>query len=283
MGKLPPCPGEVLESVGRVPLPDTPAAVYNAAGADSQWWSVVDGEQHDRQAMNRNDESLLMRDETISSGDIHYNSYSKTAGGAHDSVPAANSLVQAIHRTVAAPAPAGSAFPFVVSEANAIQRIRYYLGQPDGVHAAHGVCVTEDQQDNHQQDSPVSRSAPITGYKDARMQAYGVDNSTKLSPFLALGVISPRTIAAAVQDARRQGIIPSQGNPGDTFEWLLMHLVIRDFYIYTALKHGDALFEVGGVQGVKGGGWKREEGVMRAWIRGETGVSVGGGWGGVRG
>lgn len=112
-----------------------------------------------------------------------------------------------------APPPAGSAFPFTVDEASAMQRLRYYLGL--------------EGDDNHDSSTASPRPAPVQGYKDARMQAVGVDSSTKLSPFLALGVLCPRTVAAEVLRAREAGVVPSQGGPGETFDWLLMHLAIR--------------------------------------------------------
>lgn len=34
--------------------------------------------------------------------------------------------------------------------------------------------------------------------------------------------------------------------PASEYEWLLMHLSIRDFFIFTALKHGDKMMRVEG-------------------------------------
>lgn len=54
-----------------------------------------------------------------------------------------------------------------------LDRLRYYLyGEPEN-----------------------GRAGPaLHHYKDQRAKAVGVDNSTKLSPFLAVGVLSPRTV-----------------------------------------------------------------------------------------
>jgi deoxyribodipyrimidine photolyase len=65
---------------------------------------------------------------------------------------------------------------------------------------------------------------PISSYKESRMMAGGVDNSAKLSAYLACGCLSPRTIhAAALAADAAQGLEPGSG-PGET---LIMHLMIR--------------------------------------------------------
>lgn len=66
-----------------------------------------------------------------------------------------------------------------------------------------------------------SASPPIDMFKDTRMLAGGVDNSAKLSAYLAAGCLSPRMIYAEIQRARQQ-------NGADSgHSWLIMHLVIR--------------------------------------------------------
>ena len=64
------------------------------------------------------------------------------------------------------------------------------------------------------------REAPILTFKDTRMLAFGVDNSAKLSAYLAAGCISPRMVYAELRKAAAvQG--PQQ------CAWLEMHLTIR--------------------------------------------------------
>ena len=66
-----------------------------------------------------------------------------------------------------------------------------------------------------------SGRALIHGFKDTRMLAGGVDNSAKLSAYLAAGCLSPRQVYWAAKDAAKQ-----QG--ADTgHSWLIMHLIIR--------------------------------------------------------
>lgn len=102
-----------------------------------------------------------------------------------------------------------------------------------------------------------------------------MDSSAKLSAFLALGCLSPRTVWAETarlatcepdgqqqqqhgqQEGQQQQREPHGGGQsegpqqqagqaapllwrepqrGDTWRWLLMHLGIRDFFLYSALK-----------------------------------------------
>jgi len=70
-------------------------------------------------------------------------------------------------------------------------------------------------------DARASTSAPIHSFKDTRMLAGGVDNSAKLSAYLAAGCLSPRMVYAEIQRAR-------QLHGTDTgHSWLIMHLIIR--------------------------------------------------------
>lgn len=62
-------------------------------------------------------------------------------------------------------------------------------------------------------------SAPIFTFKESRMLAGGVDNSTKLSAFMAAGCISPRMVHAAITAGRREG--------SEHCYWLGMHLIVR--------------------------------------------------------
>lgn len=62
-------------------------------------------------------------------------------------------------------------------------------------------------------------SAPIFTFKESRMLAGGVDNSTKLSAFMAAGCISPRMVHAAITAGRWEG--------SEQCHWLGMHLIVR--------------------------------------------------------
>ena len=76
------------------------------------------------------------------------------------------------------------------------------------------------QGDHDAESDAEQREAPILTFKDTRMLAFGVDNSAKLSAYLAAGCISPRMVYAELRKAAVvQG--PQQ------CAWLEMHLAIR--------------------------------------------------------
>ena len=84
--------------------------------------------------------------------------------------------------------------------------------------AAEGQINGSDPESPGQQRSG---RALIHGFKDTRMLAGGVDNSAKLSAYLAAGCLSPRQVYWAAKDAAQQG-------GADTgHSWLIMHLIIR--------------------------------------------------------
>ncbi|CAL8470116.1 g9658 [Coccomyxa elongata] len=109
-----------------------------------------------------------------------------------------------------------------------------------------------------------SASPPIDNFKDTRMLVGGMDNSVKLSAYLAAGCLSPRMVYAEIQRARQQ-VGADSGH-----SWLIMHLVIRDFFLFTALKEGDKLEQPGGIQG-KAKQWRHSDEEFQRWCQGRTG------------
>jgi hypothetical protein len=70
-------------------------------------------------------------------------------------------------------------------------------------------------------DSLSEPAAPIHNFKDMRMLPFGIDNSAKLSAYLALGCLSPRTVYWEAMAARER-------HGADTgHSCLIMHLIIR--------------------------------------------------------
>lgn len=78
-------------------------------------------------------------------------------------------------------------------------------------------------------------------YKETRNGLLAVDDSTKLSPWLALGCLSPRRIHADVQQYERQRA------KNDSTYWLIFELLWRDYFRLVAAKWGDRLFALRGL------------------------------------
>ncbi len=79
-------------------------------------------------------------------------------------------------------------------------------------------------------------------YKATRNGLLAADDSSKLSPWLALGCLSPREIYAEVQRYEHERI------RNDSTYWLFIELLWRDYFQLVARKAGDAFFRVGGLQ-----------------------------------
>jgi deoxyribodipyrimidine photo-lyase len=100
-------------------------------------------------------------------------------------------------------------------------------------------------------------------YKRTRNGLLGVDYSAKLSPWLANGSISARTIFWEVKQFEKE----IQQNQ-DTY-WLIFELIWRDFFKYVSLKHGNSIFKLGGILN-KEYNWERSKEKLNRWIKGET-------------
>ncbi len=86
--------------------------------------------------------------------------------------------------------------------------------------------------------------ALVATYKKTRNGLLGEAYSSKLSPWLANGSLSPRRVQEAVRtfEARHGG--------NESTYWLLFELLWRDFFRFQAQKVGDRLFHRGGIRGL---------------------------------
>lgn len=106
--------------------------------------------------------------------------------------------------------------------------------------------------------------ARLGRYKATRNALVGADTSGKFSPWLASGAISPREVYRAVKEHEH-----SFGASEHTY-WMIFELLWRDFFQFTAAKHGRALFQRRGMaQKNPMGSWDRER--FGSWCHGRTG------------
>ncbi|GIL95527.1 hypothetical protein Vretimale_1527 [Volvox reticuliferus] len=205
-----------------------------------------------------------------------------------------------------------TAFPFHAGHDHALRRLKYYVwGHPDGPQPSGAPTRRGDGADVCKASMGGPQPPSLLYFTNTRAQAVGVDNSTKLSPFVSLGCITPRRIheevtrvraavsrstacgdasEAEVEDARDRtpgaaarenltdGSSSITGNSGsDTMpdpaecDWLAMHLCIRDFFIFTVLKEGEAVLDERGIVG-RPVSWRRDREVFSRWARGATGL-----------
>ncbi|KAJ3334165.1 hypothetical protein HDU76_008627 [Blyttiomyces sp. JEL0837] len=134
-----------------------------------------------------------------------------------------------------------SAFPFDGSERSAVRRVDDYLYRTRG----------------------------IDTYKATRNGLKGTEYSSKFSPWLATGAISPRYIMHEIRQVeKRRG-----GNDG-TY-WLWFELLWRDYFKFVALKYGNQLFKLEGLRPSTYDThtiWRKDAAKLKAWIEGKTGI-----------
>ena len=102
-------------------------------------------------------------------------------------------------------------------------------------------------------------------YKETRNGLIGMDYSSKLSPWLALGCISPRTIYTEVKRYEKERV------KNDSTYWLVFELIWRDYFRFIAKKHSTKLFQVSGIRN-QVDSWRRDKAQFKRWAEGMTGV-----------
>ncbi|KZX01905.1 hypothetical protein JL49_02800 [Pseudoalteromonas luteoviolacea] len=80
-------------------------------------------------------------------------------------------------------------------------------------------------------------------YKETRNELDGYDNSTKFSPYLASGNISPRQIVARLKRCEQIH------GANDSTYWIFFELLWREFFHHKAMIKGSKLFEFSGEAG----------------------------------
>ena len=104
-------------------------------------------------------------------------------------------------------------------------------------------------------------------YKETRNGMLGANYSSKFSPWLALGCISPRYIYGQVNKYEDERI------ENDSTYWLIFELLWRDYFRFICAKHGNKIFKRSGLQGVDLP-WKEDWERFDLWRAGRTGFPL---------
>lgn len=130
-----------------------------------------------------------------------------------------------------------SAFPFSGGESQAWRRLNNYF--------------FEQQQ--------------ILTYKETRNGLVGTDFSTKFSPWLAQGCISPRSIYHQVKK------FESEMEANESTYWVIFELIWRDYFRFSFKKHHNKFFQQAGIKGDEHPLNSHNELKFNRWKNGETG------------
>jgi deoxyribodipyrimidine photo-lyase len=107
----------------------------------------------------------------------------------------------------------------------------------------------------------------LQNYKVTRNGMLGANYSSKFSPWLALGCLSPRYISEQVQAYEDQRV------RNDSTYWLIFELLWRDYFRFICAKHGNAVFKVTGLQGLPVT-WQQDWPRFQRWQQGQTGFPL---------
>ncbi len=139
----------------------------------------------------------------------------------------------------AAPFDSRAVLKFKGGETEAIARLKAYFWEAD--------CLKE--------------------YKETRNGMLGANYSSKFSPWLAKGCISPRYIYEQVQKYESERV------KNNSTYWLIFELIWRDFFRFICAKHGNQIFNVSGLQGIDIP-WKEDWDRFNLWREGKTGYPL---------
>lgn len=106
----------------------------------------------------------------------------------------------------------------------------------------------------------------VAQYKLTRNASYGTDYSSRFSPYLALGCLSPKMIYNEIikyEDERKSN---------DSTHWLRIELLWRDFFRLMGKKHENAIFQLGGTQQRDAVQDQVDQELFERWATGQTGV-----------
>ena len=124
----------------------------------------------------------------------------------------------------------GSAFPFKGGETAALHRLHSYLWETNAV----------------------------AQYKVTRNGLLGTEYSTKFSPWLALGCISPRRIFWEIQKYEKER------TKNDSTYWVIFEMIWRDYFKFVCSRYGNRVFYPYGLKG-QPKTWKKDMKLFELW------------------
>lgn len=107
----------------------------------------------------------------------------------------------------------------------------------------------------------------LSRYKETRNNLLYLDDSSKWSPYLAHGCVSIRYVYETVRKFER-----AQAK-NDSTTWMIYELLWRDYFTFIHLKHGNKLFQAGGIKQLEIP-WDKDAAWFEAWTAGKTGYPL---------
>ena len=109
-------------------------------------------------------------------------------------------------------------------------------------------------------------SEAVRNYKETRNGLLGSDYSSKFSPWLAQGCVSPKMIYHELKKYEEEVC------KNDSTYWLFFELLWRDFFRLMAKKHGNKIFLKGGLKDEVSHELSNDRRLLELWVEGRTGM-----------
>lgn len=106
----------------------------------------------------------------------------------------------------------------------------------------------------------------IANYKETRNELLGRDFSSKFSPWLAQGCLSPKLIYSELKKYEQER------TKNKSTYWLFFELMWRDFFRLTGKKFGNEIFKIGGIKKERPSCTKVDMNLFSIWAEGRTGI-----------
>lgn len=106
----------------------------------------------------------------------------------------------------------------------------------------------------------------VLHYQESRNGLIGADYSSKLSPWLAQGCLSPKMVYDQLQ------AFEAEFGSSKSTHAVFQELLWRDFFRFMAKKYGSRIFAKGGLKGEADPGWNDDNETFQRWAEGHTGV-----------
>ena len=111
------------------------------------------------------------------------------------------------------------------------------------------------------------KSKKAQTYKLTRNGMANYDDSTKFSPYLAIGALSPREIYYQLKRFEKDH------GANDSTYWIIFELLWRDYFHFVHLKYGNKMFMPGGLLNTKTN-YLANQHYRDGWIAGKTGYQL---------
>jgi len=106
----------------------------------------------------------------------------------------------------------------------------------------------------------------VKKYKETRNQLIGPDYSTKFSPWLSQGCLSPKLIYHQVKE------FEAKYGANDSTYWVIFELLWRDYFRLIGKKFENKIFQKGGILDRESRTANEDQSLFQSWVDGQTGI-----------